>query len=521
MLLGLVRPNAGTGTVLGATIEEPGRYLSRVGALIESPAFYPALSGSENLQVFATVGGHDAASIPGLLELVGLAGRGRDRYRSYSLGMKQRLGIAAALLGDPELLLLDEPANGLDPQGVRDMRTLVGELAGEGRTLLVSSHDLSELEQIADWLVLIDEGRSVYQGPTRSLIDGATGGLAIVAQRATDQRTLAQRLAAARPRCRCATRPSGGAPRRAPRRSRPGRGRQQGRVRRRDRARRARPAPHHPRRPLPLTRQGRCQMTRIIHAELLRLLRRRTIVVLIAGSAAFSVVATLAIFSSAETRPVATRQGGATLAALSGPGGGTEAFAVGASFAGFLVFVTFIALVAGEFSSGTFRALVVRDPHRLRVIVGKLTGILLVAAGVIALTEVLVFGVSLLAAPANDISTTSWFSLQSLGDALGDYLTVLGGVVGWAIFGTTLAVIFRSIPLALGVGFAWAGPFENIVVDSWSDGYRVFPGQVLASLIRGGTVELGMTRAVLTALLYTAIAATTALVLVSRRDVTA
>ena len=116
--------------MLGSSIDEPADYLPRVGAMIESPAFYPALSGAENLRMFATVGGHDTSSIPRLLDDVGLDGRGDDRYRSYSLGMKQRLGIAAALLGDPDLLILDEPANGLDPQGVREMRSLIGGLAG-------------------------------------------------------------------------------------------------------------------------------------------------------------------------------------------------------------------------------------------------------------------------------------------------------------------------------------------------------------------------------------------------------
>ena len=196
MLLGLVRPTAGTGTVLGSPLGQPAAYLSRVGALIESPAFYPALSGAENLRVFATVGGHPTPSIPGLLEIVGLEGRGNDRYRSYSLGMKQRLGIAAALLGDPELLILDEPANGLDPQGVREMRALIGGLAGSGRTVLVSSHDLSELEQVCDWLVLIDTGRSLYQGPTRALLDGVTGGLAVVAERLDDHPALGRLLVA-------------------------------------------------------------------------------------------------------------------------------------------------------------------------------------------------------------------------------------------------------------------------------------------------------------------------------------
>jgi ABC-2 type transport system ATP-binding protein len=194
MLLGLVRPSAGSGTVLGSSIDEPAAYLHRVGALIESPAFYPALTGAENLRVFATVGRHDPKAISGLLDTVGLGDRGDDRYRTYSLGMKQRLGIAAALLGDPELLVLDEPANGLDPQGVREMRGLVGALSGSGRTVLVSSHDLSELEQICDWLVLIDTGRSLYQGPTRELLDGVSGGIAIATRNNRDEPALEELL---------------------------------------------------------------------------------------------------------------------------------------------------------------------------------------------------------------------------------------------------------------------------------------------------------------------------------------
>ena len=196
MLLGLVRPTAGAGTVLGSSIDDPAAYLSRVGALIETPAFYPVLTGAENLRVFATVAGQDTSTIPRLLDTVGLAGRGDDRYRNYSLGMKQRLGIAAALLGDPELLILDEPANGLDPQGVREMRSLIGRLAGTGRTVLVSSHDLSELEQVCDWLVLIDTGRSLYQGPTRALLHNVNGGLAVVPQRPEDHPALRDLLVA-------------------------------------------------------------------------------------------------------------------------------------------------------------------------------------------------------------------------------------------------------------------------------------------------------------------------------------
>ena len=196
MLLGLVRPTAGTGTVLGEPIEEPAAYLSRVGAMVESPAFYPALTGRENLRMFATVGRHPVDRIAGLLDVVGLGERGDDRYRTYSLGMKQRLGIAAALLGDPALLILDEPANGLDPQGVHEMRHLVGSLAHSGRTVLVSSHDLSELEQLCDWLVMIDGGRSRYQGPAAAFMSGSASGLAVVPERADDLTVLAAVLGA-------------------------------------------------------------------------------------------------------------------------------------------------------------------------------------------------------------------------------------------------------------------------------------------------------------------------------------
>jgi ABC-type transport system involved in multi-copper enzyme maturation permease subunit len=178
-------------------------------------------------------------------------------------------------------------------------------------------------------------------------------------------------------------------------------------------------------------------------------------------------------------------------------------------------------MVAAEFSGGTFRALLLRDPHRLRLIVGKVAGLLIVAAGVVALTEVFSFAMSLVLAPANDVSTSAWFSMAGLGNAARDFATVFAGVAGWAVFGATLAVIFRSAPLALGVGFAWAGPFENIVVDSWDTGYRFFPGQVLASLIRGGTIELGFARALVTAVLYTGVATVATLFLISRRDVTA
>ena len=172
MLLGLVRPSAGGGKVFGLPLHERARYLPRVGALIESPAFYPGLSGARNLEVQTALGGFDRARVPVVLERVGLAGRGKDPFRTYSMGMKQRLAIAGALLGDPNLLILDEPTNGLDPAGIRDMRGLVRSLAEEGPTVLVSSHLLAEVQQMCDWLVVIEQGRQVFQGPTAQLMAG-------------------------------------------------------------------------------------------------------------------------------------------------------------------------------------------------------------------------------------------------------------------------------------------------------------------------------------------------------------
>ncbi len=197
MLLGLVTPTAGTGTVLGGPLGDPASYVGRLGALIEGPAFYPGLTGAQNLAVLATAGGHDPARIPGLLELVGLGARADDRFRGYSFGMKQRLGIAAALLGDPKLLILDEPINGLDPAGVHEMRGLIGRLAGGERTVLVSSHVLAELEQVCDWLIVIDGGRLVFQGPAAELLDGAGANLVVAPEHPDDLDRLRGLVAAA------------------------------------------------------------------------------------------------------------------------------------------------------------------------------------------------------------------------------------------------------------------------------------------------------------------------------------
>jgi ABC-2 type transport system ATP-binding protein len=191
MLLGLVAPTAGSATVLGSSLDEPGSYLGRVGALIETPAFWPGLSGTENLRVVATLGGHDPGRIREVLDLVGLDGRGGDRFGQYSFGMKQRLGIAAALLGDPELLVLDEPTNGLDPAGINEIREFILELADGKRTVLISSHILSELEHLADWLIVINEGSLLYQGPADGFLGRVPTVIALAPEHVSDLDRLA------------------------------------------------------------------------------------------------------------------------------------------------------------------------------------------------------------------------------------------------------------------------------------------------------------------------------------------
>jgi ABC-2 type transport system ATP-binding protein len=198
MLLGLVAPTGGRGRVLGVDLARPADFLPRVGALIETPALYPGLTGVENLRAVAALGHHDRARIPVVLEQVGLADRGDDRFGTYSLGMKQRLGIAAALLGDPELLVLDEPTNGLDPVGIREIRTLIASLAGAQRTVLVSSHLLSEIEQICDHLVIIERGSGVYSGPTAGFGSGSDPTLLLVPEHPADLEGLCMVLTADR-----------------------------------------------------------------------------------------------------------------------------------------------------------------------------------------------------------------------------------------------------------------------------------------------------------------------------------
>jgi ABC-2 type transport system ATP-binding protein len=191
MLLGLVRPTSGTVRVLGAP---PGNRaaLARIGMLVESPAFYPYLSGRDNLRVVARYGGVPATRVDQTLETVGLSARASDRFAAYSLGMQQRLGLAAALLKDAELLILDEPTNGLDPAGVAEMRLLLRRLGRGGRTVLLSSHLLGEVQQVCDRIGVLSGGRLLREGTVAEL--RGHGALLVTAQPLEQAHIVAQRL---------------------------------------------------------------------------------------------------------------------------------------------------------------------------------------------------------------------------------------------------------------------------------------------------------------------------------------
>jgi ABC-2 type transport system ATP-binding protein len=171
LLLGLTRPSEGSMRLLGAPLpEERSTALARVGAIVEEPRFHRFLTGRENLAIAAAARGPEAhARIEDVLRRVGMSDRADDRVKSYSLGMRQRLGVARALLADPELLILDEPTNGLDPAGIHEFRRMIREFVENGMTVLLSSHLLDEVEKVADYVAIVDQGRVVLQGSIADL----------------------------------------------------------------------------------------------------------------------------------------------------------------------------------------------------------------------------------------------------------------------------------------------------------------------------------------------------------------
>ena len=178
-ILGLVRPTAGRTTILGRPYRDLDDPVGRVGVLLETFDAHPGRSGRNHLRVLAVAGGIPRTRVDEVLALVDMREAGRRRVKGYSLGMRQRLGLAAALLGDPEVLVLDEPANGLDPQGIRWLRDFLRGLAGEGRTILISSHVLSEVAQTVDEVVIIHRGRLVRQAAMADVEAMAAGSTTV------------------------------------------------------------------------------------------------------------------------------------------------------------------------------------------------------------------------------------------------------------------------------------------------------------------------------------------------------
>jgi ABC-2 type transport system ATP-binding protein len=177
VILGLVHPTAGQATVMGRLYRQLESPTQQVGAVLEATDFHPGRSGRNHLRVLAAATGIPRSRVEEVLQIVDLQDAAGRRASGYSLGMRQRLSLAGALLGDPRILVLDEPANGLDPQGIRWLREFLRSLAAEGRTIFISSHVLAEVEQIVDEVVIIHRGKFVVQATTAELVARAAGGI--------------------------------------------------------------------------------------------------------------------------------------------------------------------------------------------------------------------------------------------------------------------------------------------------------------------------------------------------------
>jgi ABC-2 type transport system permease protein len=259
-------------------------------------------------------------------------------------------------------------------------------------------------------------------------------------------------------------------------------------------------------------------MIRALRAELVKIRRRRVLVVTALAVVVFAVGGATIVLTAAEPAAAATPGRGLTLEALADAGGGTAVFRTAASFAGFFMFVVFVGAVAVEFGRGTFRTMLLRQPRRLRLLAGKMTGLLAFAAAVLLATELLTWVAARLLAPSQGVATGSWVSLAGFAQGLTDYLAVLFWVAGYAVLGMTLAVLARSVAVALAIGIAWAGPFEHLLQDAWDPASRLFPGLLLEAFVAGGTPDVSATRSLVTVAAYMAAGALVAGTTFVRRD---
>lgn len=264
-------------------------------------------------------------------------------------------------------------------------------------------------------------------------------------------------------------------------------------------------------------------MIRAYRAELAKLRRRRVLIATASVTLVFSVAASALVLAAAEPAgEVAGRPGRAvTVEALSQAGGGTEVFRLATAFAGTFVFVVFVALMAVELSRGTIRTMLLHQPRRLRLLAGKLAALVSFAAVALALAEAVTWVAARLQAPGAGVVTDAWTSLAAVGAGLADFGAVLVWITGYAVLGTALAVLVRSVPLALAVGIAWAGPVEHLLQDAWAPASRLFPGLLLEAFAAGGTPDVAASQALASITLYTVVAAGTAAAVFARRDVVA
>jgi ABC-2 type transport system permease protein len=261
-------------------------------------------------------------------------------------------------------------------------------------------------------------------------------------------------------------------------------------------------------------------MIAALRSELVKVRRRRVLLVTAVTTLIFSIGSAAIILASASrTADPAGR--GLTYDDLAHAGGGTEVFTTAVSFAGTFLFVVFVGAVAVEFSRGTFRTMLLHEPRRVRLLAGKMAGLLLFSAVVLAAAELITWVAARLLAPSQDIATGEWITAEALGEAVKDYASVLYWVTGYAVLGMMVAVLVRSVPLALGIGIAWAGPIEHILQDAWSTAERIFPGLLLEVFVAGGTSEVSASRALVTVTVYVLVAAIIAATSFARRDVTA
>jgi ABC-2 type transport system permease protein len=262
-------------------------------------------------------------------------------------------------------------------------------------------------------------------------------------------------------------------------------------------------------------------MIRTFRAEFVKLLRRRVLLL----TAAFTVLAAVggSAIVLAAAKPAADAGAGrsVTLEELGRAGGGTDVFRIVASFAGTFLFVVFVGAIAVEFSRGTIRTMLLRQPRRVPMLAGKLAALLTFAAVTLAAGEIMTWGAARSFAPSNHVATAAWTSAHAFGAAATDYGAVLLWVTGYAVLGTMVAVLLRSVPVALGVGIAWAGPIEHLVQDAWSPANRLFPGLLLEAFVGGGNAEVSAGRALATVAVYVVVAAVLAATVFARRDVTA